>query len=131
MKHLIYILLMLAIFSGCKTETDAGMFGFDKEITLKKDRVYHSPSDILSVKVLKIYDSRCPIGVECFWAGLVTVHFEVKEAETFELILNSLNHQADTVNNYVFRLIDVLPYPRYQVEVPDSEKKVILQISRL
>jgi hypothetical protein len=129
--YLIYILLMLGILSGCKKETDTGTFLLNEELTLKTGVVYRSPSDNLSVKVVKISDSRCAIGVVCIWQGEATVYLDVKDVKTWEVVLSTFHQPIDTVNNYIFKLIDVLPYPKYQVEVPEDEKKVILQINSL
>ncbi len=131
MKHLIYILLAVIILTGCKKETEPGMIELNEEVSMKTGVIYRSPSFDFSVKVLEINDSRCPTGVVCIWMGVATVRFEVKEKQTSELVLDTFQHRSDTLNNHIFRLIDVLPYPVWQKDIPDSEKKVILEITRL
>ena len=126
-----FILLFLFILGSCKKEQEAAPFGTDQELTLKTGDVHSSKSDNLSIKVLKISDSRCPIGVVCIWQGEATVNLEVKASFVFEVVLSTFHQPVDTVNNYIFRLVDVLPYPVYGVEVPDSEKRVVLKIDRL
>jgi hypothetical protein len=129
--HWLFIFLILGILSGCQKESDTGTFLLNEELTLKTGVVYRSPSDNLSVKVVKITDSRCAIGVVCIWQGEATVNLEVKGSTVFEVEISTYHHPVDTVNNLIFKLIDVLPYPKYQVDVPDSEKTVTLQIDKL
>ena len=131
-----FILLFLFILGSCKKEQETASFGLNQEVTLKTGDILSSKSENLSVKVLKISDSRCAIGVVCVWQGEATVTLEVKETSSFDeaigtVILSTFHQQVDTVNNFILKLIDVLPYPKYGVEVPDSEKSVVLKISRL
>jgi hypothetical protein len=103
----------------------------NEELTMKTGDIFQSTTGKLSVKVTKITDSRCPTGVVCVWQGEATVYLDVNESKTYEVVLSTFHQPVDTVNNYIFKLINVLPYPVYQVEVPDSDKKVILQIEKL
>jgi hypothetical protein len=126
-----FIVLFLLILGSCKKEQDGGPFGQNQELTLKTGDICHSKLENLSIKVLKINDSRCPTGVYCIWQGEATVNLEVKEASVYEVVLSTFHQPADTVNNLVFNLVDVVPYPKYGVEVPDSAKFVVLKIDRL
>jgi hypothetical protein len=126
-----FVVLFLFILVSCKKEQESAPFGLNQELTLKAGDICNSKSDNLSVKVLKINDSRCPIGVVCVWQGEATVNLEVKEASVYEVVLSTFHQPVDTVNNLIFKLVDVQPYPKYGVEVPDSEKCVVLKIDRL
>jgi hypothetical protein len=131
-----FILLFLYILGSCKKEQETALFGLNQELNLKTGDVRSSKSDNISVKVLKISDSRCPIGVVCVWQGEATVNLAVIETSSFDkaigtIVLSTFHHPVDTVNNFIFKLIDVLPYPKYGVEVPDSEKSVVLKIDKL
>jgi hypothetical protein len=126
-----YIVLFLFILASCKKDQEDPPLGLNQEFILKTGDIRSSKSDNLSIKVLKIGDSRCPIGVVCVWQGEATVNLEIKESTVFIVELSTVHHPVDTVNNFIFKLIDVLPYPIYEVEVPDSEKRVVLKIDRL
>jgi hypothetical protein len=126
-----FIILFLFILGACKEEQESAPFGTNQELTLKTGDVRSSKSDNISVKVLNIGDSRCPTGVVCIWQGEATVNLEVKESTVFEVVLSTFHHPVDTVNNFIFKLIDVLPYPVHGVEVPEKDKKVVLKIDRL
>lgn len=127
----IIITILLFVLSGCKKNSGEDDFVLEKELNLKAGEVYTAQKDNLTVTVKKITDSRCPIGVVCVWAGEASVWLDVNDGKSWEVVLKTVHQPADTVNNYIFRLINVLPYPVYQVEVPDSEKVVVLQIEKL
>jgi hypothetical protein len=131
-----FLILFLFLLGACKKEQETAPFGTDQELTLKTGDVRSSKSDNLKIKVLKIGDSRCPIGVVCIWQGEATVNLAVIETSSFDeaigtIELSTFHHPVDTVSNFIFKLIDVLPYPKYGVEVPDSEKSVVLKIDKL
>lgn len=119
-------LLLLA----CNKESGSGEFSFDQELNLRAGRSYTAGGDNLSIKVTQINDSRCPIGVVCVWQGEATVRLDVSDGNLFRLTLSTLRQPADTIGPYIFRLIDVLPYPVHGREVPDAEKTVILEVRK-
>ena len=127
----IFFIILLFIITGCRKNTGEDVFVLEKEVKFKAGEAYTAQKDNLTVTVKKITDSRCPIGVVCVWQGEATVYLDVKDGQSWEVVLKTVHQPVDTVNNYIFRLIDVLPYPKYQVEVPDSEKTVVLQIDKL
>jgi hypothetical protein len=129
--YLTCILFIAGFLAGCQKDQDNGSFILNQEVKLKAGTLYTCPSDPFSVKITRITDSRCPEGVYCIWQGEATVYLEVKEIQSGEVVLSTVHQPVDTVNNYVFKLMDVLPYPKYQVEIPDSEKIVVLQINKL
>ena len=132
MKTIGYVTIMLLFILGsCKKEQEPAGLELNQELTLKTGDICDSKPDNLSVKVLKINDSRCPIGVVCVWQGEATVTLEVKSGSVFNVELSTFHDPVDTVNNFIFRLIDVLPYPVYGVEVPEKDKKVVLKIDKI
>jgi hypothetical protein len=132
MKTSVYLAFVLLFLMGaCKKEQEPSALELNQELTLKTGDICDSKPDNLSVKVLKIYDSRCPIGVVCVWQGEATVNLEVKSGSVFNVELSTFHDPVDTVNSFIFRLIDVLPYPVNGVEVPDKDKKVVLKIDRI
>lgn len=125
------ILLLAGILMACRDKRESEPLPVKDELNLKTGKVYPAMMDNLAIRIKEISDSRCPIGLVCFWGGEVTVTFEVKHTTAFDLTLTLHRHPVDTVDQYIFRLIDVLPYPVYQDEVPDSEKTVVLEVQHL
>jgi hypothetical protein len=129
-------IILLFLLGSCTKDQDTGGLEMNKEVILKTGDILDSKSDNLYIKVLNINDSRCPIGVVCVWQGEATVTLEVKETSSFDeaigsVVLSTFHQPVDTVSGYIFRLIDVLPYPVYGVEVPEKDKKVVLKIDRI
>ena len=59
-------------------------------------------------------DSRCPVDVECFWAGNAKLGFTFKQSirkTSFTLNTHADFKRDTTVNFYHISLIDVLPVP--------------------
>jgi hypothetical protein len=127
----IFLIFLTLIVSGCIKNDEPESFLLKQEVKFKAGEVYTAQKDKLKVTVKKITDSRCPIGVVCVWAGEASVWLDVNDGQSWEVVLKTVHQPIDTVNNYIFKLIDVLPYPIYQVDVPDSEKIVVLQIDKL
>jgi hypothetical protein len=127
----IMIILLVFLQQGCKKSSEADSFLPEQEFTLKSGESYSARKDNLRIRVKEINDSRCPTGVFCFWQGEAIVFLEVNDGKSWDVTLSTIHQPVDTVNDYIFRLIDVLPYPVYPVEVPDSEKTVVLRIEKL
>lgn len=64
-------------------------------------------------------DSRCPEGVQCFWAGNAKVRFEIIAEGNYRHLFDLNTHGGpmfphDTViNDIEFRLVEVGPYPKF------------------
>jgi hypothetical protein len=79
-------------------------------------------------------DSRCPIGVECIWAGNAVVKLGLtKDQRKHEIKLNTFpNFQTDTIiDNLYISLVELTPYPNIQTSSQDSSYKVKLTITDL
>lgn len=80
-----------------------------------------------------INESRCPLGVVCFWQGNATARFKFEkynqkpiffELNTFRSFTN------DTIiDDYKFTLIDLLPYPSidYQIKLKDYKAQILIE----
>jgi len=136
MKAVYFLLIVLVIaFLSCEKENTSETFPLGLQNEFKINDVYHSTDNALKFKITEINDSRCPIDVECVWAGKadVKIRMESPVEESFVLSTynNSLYSSIDTVGNYVFQLIDVSPYPISSLEINLEEYKVILKIEIL
>lgn len=73
----------------------------------------------LELRLLKVMDSRCPVGANCFWAGEVKVILEASNVqqsgtEPVEVQLTLQARQGPTtaaVSGYEMKLLNVDPYP--------------------
>ena len=128
MKTFFYIQLAMLLMacSGCKTVTE-----INQQLDSK------SGKEVVLVRVIS--DSRCPEGVQCVWAGEVTIEVAVYEnkklSEQTQLTLNA--QSADEVKEwFVARLpknkeklkaVSVVPYPKDGVTIQPEEYKIVLK----
>ncbi|UCC81236.1 MAG: hypothetical protein JSW64_07740 [Candidatus Zixiibacteriota bacterium] len=91
----------------------------------------------LSIKFVNVTeDSRCPVGVECIWAGQAKIEVEIKrEDEEPEIIV--LTSQAGReelaemqVKDYFIKLLKVEPPRQKDVELKLSDYNITLIASR-
>lgn len=93
--------------------------------------------DDLELRWLEINDSRCPTGVNCFWAGEVKVIIEAtrtmvegSQPVEFQLTLQSRQVPVTTsVSGYVLELLNVDPYPKDKVTPVRSNYVAEIKIS--
>lgn len=104
---------------------------------LKGDQAAVITPDHLKVRFLNVSnDSRCPIGVQCPWAGQATVVIRVEKNDSalgdFSLILNAASQEqtAIRVDNYSIKLLDLTPHPKQNQQIKLSEYIATLLVSR-
>ncbi|MFH1852705.1 MAG: hypothetical protein ABIA75_10200, partial [Candidatus Neomarinimicrobiota bacterium] len=78
-------------------------------------------------------DSRCPVGVECFWEGNGRVMIAATRGtgDSADLELNTaLEPRTAEFGLYRIGLIELKPYPIIDAVVDSADYRVILQITR-
>jgi len=132
MKTIYLFLALIAIsFISCEKETDPDSFSFGLENDFKINGEYHSADNSLKFKITEINDSRCPSDVVCIWAGKTDVKIEVESPVTGTITLSTYNNPVDTVGNFSFKIIDVLPYPISTKTIQLKDYQVTLKIVEL
>ena len=80
-----------------------------------------------------VSDSRCPDGAQCIWEGEATVQLQMGE-ETLLLSTHVWQEGAqttDTLGNFIYTLVEVLPYPTVNVPIPVADYEVELRVEAL
>ena len=132
MKTIYLFLALIAIsFISCEKETVPDSFSFGLENDFKINGEYHSADNSLKFKITEINDSRCPSDVICIWAGKADVKIEVESPVTGTITLSTYNNPVDTVGNFSFKIIDVLPYPISTKTIQLEDYNVTLKIVEL
>lgn len=95
------------------------LYNYQKQIGISMDSV--------------ISDSRCPVNVMCFWAGNAEVRFTFFQSDqktTFKLNTHGgTSFKSDsTINGYNIKLLDLLPYPPSDTEIPQNTYYSLLRI---
>ena len=121
MNHLKSLLILFSVsllFHSCE-KIDLG-----EELSVKIGERLHIDWE-LSFKIDSINDYRCPMDVNCIWAGDVDIFFDLGKKEE---VINLYNRDTNpfSINGYTIEIIDVEPYPLSYVEV--DPKDVIIKI---
>ena len=88
----------------------------------------------LRLRWLEIEDSRCPIGVQCIWAGQVAVTVEAAQGDEgpaeLELVLR-VGREVETVRAFAYDLVlqGVEPHPMQGVTPERSDYVAVLEIT--
>ena len=132
MKNLNFFLAFIFIsFISCDNEPVPDSFSFGLENDFKINGEYHSVDNSLKFKITEINDSRCPSDVVCIWAGKTDVKIEVESPVTGTIVLSTYDNPVDTVGNFSFKIIDVLPYPISTKTIQLEDYNVTLKIVEL
>jgi len=117
MKKLSCILVIVLIgITACKNESGTIMNNFvlGDTVSIKFNETIKNDENGLSLRMDSVLnDSRCPIDVECIWAGNAKVRFAFKSnIDEIKFSLNTTLMPRDTtINGYKIRLLDLLPHP--------------------
>jgi hypothetical protein len=74
-------------------------------------------------------DSRCPTGVECFWAGEARARFKIEKYQSNPVYIDLKEGVKDTlVSSYKFSFIKLLPYPSLRNQIKPEEYKARIAV---
>ncbi len=114
--------------TGCDVLTGEQQYGEEFELPFGNRALVSNDALIRFVDV--VGDSRCPIGVECFWEGDAEVLLELKRSgyTPKQFTLHTYREMTtDTVVDGVrVRLLRLDPYPVYQV--PTDKKDYVATV---
>lgn len=124
-KCITLLALSLLVLPACK-KTE-----LDKEICFHIGEKQIITSN-LSFSVDSIWDSRCPIGVECFWVGDVALFFNITHSHTkIDTLLTCFpNPDAPPFNivGHNWKVLEVDPYPdsSFKIDPKDITIKMVI-----
>jgi hypothetical protein len=126
-----FFALMLISFISCDQEPAPDSFSYGIENEFKIDGDYHSVDNSLNFSITEVNDSRCPSDVVCIWAGKADVKIKVESPVPGVITLSTYDNPVDTVGDYSFKIIDVLPYPISTKTIKLEDYVVLLKIEKL
>ena len=130
-KFIFFIFCATFLFFSCSKNDVENDSSFELEKSFKINGEYQSNEHSLKFKLTEINDSRCAIDVVCVWEGMVTVKINVEKPVFGTIELNSFNNPIDTLANYSFELIDVLPYPISTQTTDLEDYDVMLRVKKI
>lgn len=89
----------------------------------------------ITVKFISLVeDSRCPVGVNCVWAGNAKIKVQISEGreagETFELNTN-IGARGATFRGYAVNLTELIPKPKADSKNADGDYTATFSIARM
>lgn len=137
MIWLALVLLTVCPFRGCEdrngSDRDALALELNDTVQLSYGQWYSHQKPCLQVQFDSLLsDGRCPVGVECFWEGNAEARIRMVAGEHYSFTLNThSSFRTDTIlEGFRIQLIDLLPYPVYEVEVAPEDYSAVMVISR-
>ena len=127
---LLSFVLLIPILSGCSNALNASL---DSQFTLAPGQPARIASEAMEIKFISVTtDSRCPTGVECIQAGVVTCNIEItKDNVKTQLFLGEVGTMINNTpfQNYTFTF-HVLPYPEAGKKIPKGDYRLYLTVSK-
>jgi hypothetical protein len=87
----------------------------------------------LSLRFIALEDSRCPVGVECIWAGQLVVTLGVSNEDGDKVEVKLIRKlESEVVNAFGYRLLllSVEPYPKEGKIIELSARVIKLEIMK-
>jgi hypothetical protein len=129
--------LFVLLLSDCDNHNEVvtpGTITFPVTASLHAGQTYRMPQSAFSVRFDSVTsDSRCPIGVECFWAGdgatRLSIWIDQNPAVTCTLH-TTLTPQTVGAGEFIVQLKELDPYPHYPGTIDPAAYVAVLQISQ-
>ena len=130
-KKAILILTVLFIAFACDEDPINDSFELNKLQTFTPRIIYHLENSKTTFHISDVNDSRCPANAQCVWEGMAQIDLVLHSSVTDTLYLNTYNNLSDTIEKYVFELMEVAPYPELDKEININDYRITLKISEL
>jgi hypothetical protein len=69
--------------------------------------------------------------VVCVWEGKVDITIEMESPQSGSIVLSTFDNLIDTIDNFSFEIIEVLPYPISTSIIELEDYNVTLKIEEL
>ena len=134
MKSAIKYLVIFFLFAGMGCEEAILNQGFTigREGNFQLNQLYTSDDGQYTLKITYVGDSRCPIGVYCFWGGEITIKGELTgngSKSSFEIhsVVEMANKQPE---EFTIQIVDAKPHPNQVTESKSEDLVVTLLIQK-
>lgn len=129
MRRSIVFLFALLALSSCDMKPDC--LKYDKSFDLSYGKCTSTHYNIVSVCFDSVIcDSRCPYGVNCFWAGEAIARFRIRVHHDSRTVDLSTFFKKDTlINGYRFTFVNLSPYPSFDKPVVLNDYKARIMVS--
>jgi hypothetical protein len=133
MKFTIISLLLLSFMWQGQTTEPMKEVSLDEEFTIKIGQQVEVKEANLKITLTSVQeDSRCPVDVDCVWAGNAKLNLEVKRSKKkfVSASLNTtLNPREIHYKGYTIKLIRLSPERRASVPVDSNDYEATIVVS--
>ena len=125
------ILLISFSLSACKKDPPMPPFKFYDGIgtlSIGQSGLFYLKDTKLPIElkfIRVVSDSRCPEGVQCFWAGAVSV--EILLDKSVSLVIPSMDNPT-IYKGYKIVVTNAMPYPKSGISIKERDYKVEFKI---
>lgn len=130
-KNLFILIIPLLTLISCDDNLQSLQFTPGEEVEFKIGQTISTNNNQISLEIIDINDSRCPSDVQCIWQGEARITFELNNNGKKEFTLTTLELEPDTIDNYIFTLKSVEPYPISTKTLELDDYTVKLKIEEL
>jgi len=128
-------ILLLVLITGCIGGNELVKADLGQKFSLHIGQTAQIQNEPLSIRFNGIAgDSRCPTGVQCFWAGEVKCDVVVTyqgSPSNMTLTQSGADQSAETTYNEYRLIYSVEPYPEAGKQISTAEYRLILTVEKL
>lgn len=108
--------IILSIVFGCMPQTKKSEVKMNEKFTLGVNQQVFVKTENLTIEFVSVLeDSRCPVGVDCFWEGNAKIQIKLdksnEKSTAFELNTN-LEPKMVVFQDYEIQFVDLAPRPK-------------------
>ncbi|HRN32691.1 MAG TPA: hypothetical protein PLC76_08710 [Saprospiraceae bacterium] len=125
---------LVLIGSGCeKNDINNNSLNINQKTIINNGSVVSNDSEGISLWMKEVTeDSRCPEELDCFWPGNGAIAFVLTIGNhSYPFTLNTYISPKDTlIGKYNIHLTDLIPWPKANQTIPQSEYKAEVFVSK-
>ncbi|MBB6327174.1 hypothetical protein FHS59_002802 [Algoriphagus iocasae] len=133
----IFIPLLFLFNTACQGESPCTDYQLETPVEVDFKSTINFCSEPVSITFSKLIgDSRCPENVQCIWQGLVELEVILAVNGTEEKFtlssyppFNGIPSEVE-FKGYLFKLMDVTPYPNTTKSYSEKDYTVILEVEK-
>lgn len=132
-KYIVPDLLIIVFVSNCSDTIYQPLLTDEFDLNVGEQKLLIEENLIIGFKEV-ISDSRCPTGLQCYWAGngKISLWLYKQSYDTLFFDLNTyLEPQEADYSVYTIHLVELNPYPSQDVPIDFSGYKVTLLVSKI
>ena len=130
----LFTLTLLIFTVSCEQENPCNGFELGKTVEISAGETVKNCLEDISITMLPVqYDSRCPEGAVCIWAGYAKVDLlfssrgkEVSVSLSTDPGLSNIPNKV-SVEGYSFQLLELTPYPKLGNDSKRYKAKLLIE----